>query len=725
MRRTPLLAALALAAAPLAAGEPPAFDDLFGEALEWRSSQTAWRPDGTWLTYVWKDEGGARSLQALDAARGEVPWTLPYASLIPAGESAAIAPEAYLWAPGSDALLFTAGGDFFLYRLESRQLRRLTRTAAEESEPAFSPDGERIAFVRAANLWVLELESGREMQLTDDGVPDEILNGTTDWVYWEELWNRHATGFWWSPDSRTLAFYRFDERAVERYPLLEEREQYPKIRWQRYPKAGTPIPAVKVGVVDLASRAVTWLETGDPSANYLARVHWREDGRKLAVERIDRDQTRLDLLLCEPLRGSCSPWAAQTAATWVNLGDDFRFLPDGGFLWGSEDSGWRRLDRYDPLGRRLRPLTPEGWALASLDAVVGRGGAVVVTLYRTSGLGAAERQVAWIDLETASLRWLAGSSGWHAAEIVDPTGRSWLHSWSNLDTPVRKTVESIATGAALEVPGAPVYPQALLDLPRSELFSIPGPEGSHLPARLIRPAGYDPARRYPVVMYHYGGPASQTVRNSFDARIWLWHRWLASRGYAVLAVDNQVSIFFGKRGEDRLHRRFGAIELAGQLAGVDYLRTLAWADTSRLGLWGWSGGGYNTVYSLLHAPGTWKAGVAGAPVTDFRFYDAIWTERYLGTPQENPAGYAASGTLDAAAALSDALLLVHGNGDDNVHPQNTIALLDRLVAAGRPVEDAIYPREKHRFRDAAWKHALARITDFLDEKLRPETTGSE
>ena len=718
MRRPMLAVTLALVALPAGAGAPPAFDALFDPGLSWRSSDTAWRPDGAWLTYVWKGDDGRRSLHALDATNGDSPWSLDYSALVPPGESTAIEPDAYLWAPASDALLFRAGGDLYLYRLADRGVRRLTRTEAEESDPAFSPDGSSIAFVRAANLWVLDLESGREVQLTEDGAPEELLNGTTDWVYWEELWNREAEGFWWSPDSRTLAFYRFDERAVERYPLLDERTQYPAVRWQRYPKAGTAIPAVRIGVVDVASRAVTWLETGDPAASYLARVHWRADARKLAVERLSRDQTRLDLLLCAPLRGDCATWAAQSAPTGVTLGDDFRFLADGGFVWGSEESGWRRLDRYDALGRRQRSLTPEGLALADLQGVFGRDQTLIATLYRTSGLGPAERQIAAIDLDTGAPRWLAGGPGWHKAE-VDPTGRHWLHEWSDLDTPPRKTIETIGGGPAVELPGAPVWPAALLDLPRSELFTIPGPEGSHLPVRLVKPAGFDPSRRYPVLMYHYGGPAAQVVANSFNTKVWPWHRWLAAHGYAVLAVDNQASIYFGKRGEERLHRRFGPVELAAQLAAVDYLRTLAWTDTSRLALWGWSGGGANTLYSMFHAPGTWRAGIAGAPVSDFRFYDAIWAERYLGTPQENPDGYAASAALEAAAALRDALLLVHGTGDDNVHPQNTIALLERLVASGRPVEDALYPREKHTFGDAAWKHALARMTAFLDAHLRP------
>lgn len=718
MLRFRLALALGLAALPVHGGEPPAFETLFGERLAWRATETAWRPDGEWLTYFWKDPDGRRSLRALAAATGAPAWSLEFADLIPVGESAAIAPEEYLWAPGSESLLLVAENDLFLLRLAERTLTRLTRDPAAEETPAFSPDGKRIAFVRAADVWVLDLGDGRETRLTHDGVPDEILNGTTDWVYWEEIWNREKAGLWWSPTGRTLAFYRFDLRAVERYPLLDEREPYPALRWQRYPKAGSRNPAVSVGVVEVATGAVSWLDTGDAEASYLARVHWSPQGSHLAVERLSRDQTRLDLLLCTASTGHCRDWASQSSPTWVNLGDDFRFLADGGFLWSHEETGWRRLERHDRLGRRSRSLGPDGWAIDGVEALLGADEAVVVTAHRTTEMGAGKRRVARIGLADGEWRLIGDGDGWHAAD-VDPTGRYWLHEWSDADLPVRKSLESIAGSQLADLPGAPEWPAELAALPRSEFLAIPGPGGVPLPARLIRPAGFDPARRYPVVMYHYGGPGSQVVARSAGGKMWLWHRWLAARGYAVLAVDNEASAYFGKRGEDRLHRRFGPLELAAQLAAVDYLRTQSWADTSRLGLWGWSGGGANTLYSILHSPGTWKAAVAGAPVTDFRFYDTVWTERYLGTPQENPDGYAASSSIHAAAALRDALLVVHGTGDDNVHPQNTVALLERLVEAGLPFEDAIYPREKHTFGDAAWRHVLARMTEFLDRHLDP------
>lgn len=718
-----LLVSLASETAALAAEAPP-FEALFAESLQWRSRDASFRPDGAWLSYFWQEEG-AESLRALDTATGAESWRLPFAELVPEGETAAITPKSHLWSPRANALLLDDGDDLFFYDLAARKLRRLTRSPEREEHAAFSPDGQRIAFSRAADLWTIDLATGGESRWTTDGAPDEILNGTTDWVYWEEIWHRRARALWWSPDGSAIAFYRFDIRHLDRYPLLDERETYPKIRWQRYPKAGRRNPAVKVAVVDLVDGTIRPLETGDPEASYLARVDWRPDGRILAVQRLNREQSLLELLFCVPRTGSCSVVAAQTSPTWVNLADDFRFLADDGFLWGSEESGWRRLYRHDELGRRVKAATPEEYAIAKLDALLGEG-SIAVTAFRPGGLGPARRQVLRIDLDTGAVTPLSAEGGWHGSEF-DPTGRFRLHEWSDARTPLRRTLVSVDGQIVAPLPGAPEIPAELAALPPVELLEIPGPGGSRLPARLVRPAGFDSAKRYPVLMYHYGGPGSQVVQDAYDTRrgLWLWHRWLAARGYAVLAVDNEASTFFGKRGEDRLHRRFGPLELAAQKAAVDFLGTQAWADTSRLALWGWSGGGFHTLHALFHSPGTWRAGIAGAPVTDWRFYDSIWTERYLDHPEDNPAGYRDSSPIHFADRLADTLLLVHGTGDDNVHPQNTLALLDQLIAAGKPVETALYPREKHTFTDPAWRHFLARMTDFLDRQLAPQLALQE
>ncbi len=701
-------------AAPRPSLERIPFEELYAPGNRWRSSALAFRPDGGQLAMIWK-EGESSSLRVLDSASGEVVLELPFSSLRPEGAAEAIAPKSMTWSPRGDALLLVASGDLYLLDVGTKTLRTLTRTEAEEENPTFSPDGLSLAFVRDSDLHVLELELGREIRVTADGRGDEILNGKSDWVYWEEIWNRTVEGIWWSPGGDRIAFYRFDDSAVGSYPLVDPRDPYPAIRWQRYPKAGTANPSVQIGLADAATKAIRFLDTGDPES-YLARVHWSPDGRRLAVERLNRDQTQLDLLACDPERGSCVVWASQSASTWINLNDDFHFLPDGGFLWSAEDEGWRRLYRHDPLGRRRAAVTPEGWAHAELEGVYDDGRFVIATAFRTAGLGAAERQILRIDLESLETRRIGDGDGWHSAE-VDPSGRFWVHSWSDRNHPTQKTVETTAGSVTFELPGAPEYPFDVASLPPAELLMIPGPGGSQLPAMILRPSGFEPTQRYPVLMHHYGGPGSQVVTNSWPRS--LWHKWMADRGYVVFAVDNQASNFFGKKGEDRVHRNFGPLELAGQLAGVDFLRTQAYADTSRIGLWGWSGGGTNTLYALFHSPGTWRAGVAGAPVTDWRYYDSVWTERYLDDPAGNAEGYEKSSPITAAAALADHLLLVHGTGDDNVHPQNSFALADKLIAADKPFEEAFYPRQKHGFAPGPAQHFTRRMTAFFDRHLEP------
>ena len=726
-------AAASAATAAFAAPEQPpthaAVGDLVApDASGRRPSQAAWSPDGKRLAYVWdeKGDGAEKNLWSLDIATGKREVLLRPADLgedktkdskdSKGAKDKKAEVEEYSWSPRGDSLLVLAGGDLYLESLPGHNLRRLTRTEAAEEAPHFSPDGRRIAFVRGFDLYVLDLASGAETRLTTDGQENVALNGTNDWVYGEEIWNRQPEGFWWSPDSSRIAFYHFDETPVGIYTLLDDTPLYPKVTPQKYPKSGEPNPLVKVGVVDVASGKTAWLGTGEPDS-YLARVDWTPKGDAVAVQRLSRDQKHLDLLRCSVNDGTCSPLISETWHTWINLGQDFRFLPDGRFLWGSEREGWRRLYLYGADGRAGQPVTPEGWALTALDGVAADGSWAVVTAFPTAGLGAVDRKVAKISLKSAGWEILTPEPGSHsAAAAVSPQTGAWIHTWSDADTPARSEVRQ-AGGKPIALPSAaPKFDAA--SLPKWEFLTIPGPDGSRLPARLLKPAGFDPSRRYPVIIYHYGGPGSQVVDNSWNVRS-LWHKLMAQRGFAVFSVDNQSSLFFGKHGEDKDYRRFGTVNLAGQLAGVDYLKTLPWVDASRLGLWGWSGGGSNTLYCVLNRPGVWKAAIAGAPVTDWRLYDSIWTERYLDRPQNNADGYRDSSPITYTANLKDHLLVVHGLADDNVHPQNSINLSGDLIKAGVPFEQAFYPGQKHGFRGPSSRHFYERATEFFERELAP------
>jgi dipeptidyl-peptidase 4 len=712
-----ILAALALfpAMGTAVAEQPPTQTSigalLAPEAGGRRPTLPAWSPDGKKLGFVWEKE-----LSVLDPATGrsEVVWGKKDDK---DSKDAKEEVDAYAWSPKGDAILLVTGGDLYLESLDDHEVRRLTRTEAEEEDPRFSPDGRHIAYVRNFDLYVMDIERGGELRLTSDGQENAALNGTNDWVYEEEIWDRTPEGFWWSPDSSRIAYYHFDESPVGVYPLVDDTPLYPKVNLQKYPKAGEPNPRVKVGVVDITTRRTTWLGTDDPDS-YLARVGWTPGGDAVAVQRLNRDQTRLELLRCNAADGACAPLVSETWRTWINLGRDLRFLPDGRFLWGSERDGWRRLYLYAADGHLLRPATPEGWAVTSLDGVATDGAWAVVTAYSTSGLGPIDRKVARVALTGDQAGWeiLTPEPGNHAA-VVSPRTGAWVHTWSDADTPTRSEVRPADGGRAVPLPSVPPTFDAAT-LPKWEFLTIPGPDGSRLPARLLKPAGFDPSRHYPVIIYHYGGPGSQVVGNAWSGRD-LWHKLMAQRGFAVFSVDNQSSLFFGKAGEDKDYRRFGTINLAGQLAGVDYLKTLSWVDASHLGLWGWSGGGTNTLYCVLNRPGVWKAAIAGAPVTDWKLYDTIWTERYLDRPQDNADGYRDSSPITYTPNLKDHLLVVHGLADDNVHPQNSVNLSDELVKGGLAFEQAFYPGQKHGFRGASSRHFYERATEFFTRELKP------
>jgi len=703
------------------------FEQIFegNQPGEW-PQQIAWNHDGSLLGYLLPAEGGGEDLWAMEAASGASRVLLKSSQLpAPAGEKAGQKPpsiDAWSFSPKGDGALVVSEGRPYFLALPSGEVRALGDEKVEA--PGLAPNGASLAFIRNADLHLLDLASGKVRGLTEGGEPGTTLNGIPDWVYEEEIWSRDPKGYWWSPDSRRIAYYHFDETPIARYALVDFLPTYPEVEWQPYPKAGTANPKVAIGVVDVASGETTWLKTGGEPDDYLARVHWHPGGEKVAVERLNRDQNHLEILLCDARSGECSTLLTEEAKTWVNLSQDFHFLSDGRFLWSSERTGFRHLYLHGADGSLATTLTQGAWAVTSVDAVEETGGPdgageVIFTAFSAPGLGASQRRVFRVGLDGSGLTPLTGTQGWNEAQVA-PGGKHWLHTASTADVPPLRQLVTRQGQSVAELPTGPAASFDPAALPQWDFITLWGFDGTKLPGRMLKPAGFDPAKKYPAIMYHYGCPASQMVVNRWDTRGRdLWHKRMAQRGYVVLVVDNITSTFFGKYGEDHSHRNFGPYNTDAQLAGVEFLKGLGYVDLDRIGLWGWSGGGSNTLAAVLMKPGVWKAAVAGAPVVDWYLYDTIWTERYLDHPADNPEGYKASSPLSYAANLKDALLIVHGTGDDNVHPQNTLVMSQAFIEAGVPFEQAIYPRQKHGFRGPAQVHFYKRMTDFFDRLLTP------
>ncbi len=481
---------------------------------------------------------------------------------------------------------------------------------------------------------------------------------------------------------------------------------------QRYPKAGEPNADVRLGVVSISGGPTRWMELGDPRDSLLARVHWTPDSRGLFVERLNRIQNRLDLVRADVATGEARLVLREEDPYWVDIGDIFRFLKNGAeFLWSSERDGFRHLYRYSADGRQLARLTSGEWEVTELAGVDETKGLVYFLSTEASPL---QRQLYSVNLEGGRRQRLTGPPGTHDVSMA-PGCQYSLDTFSSLQSPLRRAIYG-ANGSEWAVfMEADRQPLDEYDLRPAEIVEVKASDGALLYGRLVRPAGFQAGRKYPAVVLIYGGPHTQVVS----------HRWqelnleqvLAHRGFVVWQLDNRGSAGRGHRWESAVFRNLGAKELEDQKDGIRHLVSLGFVDESRLGIHGWSYGGYMTLYALLHAPGLFRAGVAGAPVTDWRNYDTIYTERYLGLPSENAEGYRRSSPLHDAASLKARLLLIHNIEDDNVLFQNTMQMADALQRAGRPFEMMIYPQKTHGVTGATRTHMLEAIVSFLERAL--------
>ncbi|PYU20753.1 MAG: S9 family peptidase [Acidobacteria bacterium] len=700
---------------------------------------TMWSPDGKLLSYL-DDNAGKPEIWAVEVTTGQRrvlvdaqhlrDVLLPPASRGQQTGLGRSTPPRYLWAPGGQALLFISAKELFWYDLKMGSAKKLfgagkgkrsSDEAADIDDAKISPDGRWVSFLRDHDLWLANADGGEPRQLTRGG-SEELRNGELDWVYPEEL--DLGTAYWWAPDSSKLALLRLDERAVHKYPLVDALPYTAELTEERFPEAGSPNPVARIGVVDVGGGDVRWMDTGSDPTVLLARVAWLPDSRRLAIERLNRVQNHLELLFADANSGKCETVLTERDRYWVNLpgdgfgpavSDDLHFFADGKrFLWSSERSGFRHLYLYDLAGRQIAQLTHGDWEVENVVKVDEQTQEIYFISTQKSPI---ERQLYRVALSGGEPAELTHEHGTHGVSMA-PDGKHFLDTYSTAMTPPQQRLYKADGSHLATLEDNKVSELENYDLQPEEFFTVPGADGTPLGAAIIKPAGFDASRKYPVIVYLYGGPHAQVVRDVWAGSTFLWNELMAEKGFVIFMLDNRGTAGRGHKFETPVYHHFGNVELADQLAGVKWLSKQPYVDSTRVGIWGWSFGGYMTCMAMLRGSDFFKAGFAGAPVTDWRRYDTIYTERYMGTPEENPEGYRDSSPVNFASGLQGKLLIAHANGDDNVHFSNSVALEEKFVAAQKYAEFLIYADRGHGISDnAARIHIFNRAAQFFVQNL--------
>lgn len=685
-----------------------------------------WRADGErWVT-VERDAQGRPTLVQVQAASGERDTLVTTAELTPPGRNEPLGIYEFSFSPdGRRLLLFTEArevwrdrtrGTYWIFDLEERSLEPVSEEAGPQMFAKFSPDGGRVAFVRRHDLFVVDLETGRETALTTSGDAN-IINGTTDWVYEEELGFRDA--FRWGPEGRRIAYLQLDQSPVDSFPYRVDHDSlYSEISWVRYPKAGTENSRVRVGVVEVASGETSWLELPFTNGHYIARLAWPGSSDRVAIQLLNRRQNRLELVHGDVATGDTSTVLVEEDSAWVDLGGRFHPVEgSGSFVWAGEPGDHRHLYLHRRDGTLVRQLTSGDREVTAVHGVDSDRGRVYYTAARPSAL---TRSVYWVGLDGSGPHRVAGGDGVHSADFA-PGFRYFVDRHSTAGEPPTSTLRR-GDGSEVRTLVDNATLRARVDslgLAPPEFIRVEAADGTPLNGYLIRPPDFDPEEEYALLMYVYGGPGSQTVMDRWGGRRYLWHQMLAQRGILVASVDNRGTGARGRDFEKQTYLKLGQLESADQRAARRQLAGRPYVDGARTAIWGWSYGGYLTLMSTLTGQGEgFAAGVSVAPVTHWKLYDTIYTERYMWTPEGNPDGYRKGAPLEYADRLESDLLLVHGTGDDNVHFQNTVRMVDALEEANEQFSLRIYPNAQHGIGGATMQMNLFRmITDHLEGAL--------
>jgi dipeptidyl-peptidase-4 len=685
----------------------------------------AWLDDGSVVIYDSRIPAARRSFERLEPATGSRKTMVDAVRALADMKSAAPGvdtSEGLPWPLAFDGTgrqaLYLFNGDVFVLDLAGARFRRLTSTASEEKSASFSPDGHRVAYVRDNDLYVFDLVANRELRLTHDG-SETTLNGTLSWVYWEEVFGRRDIGYWWSPDSQAIAYLQSDDSQVDLCNFVDFIPFSPRVIQQRYARVGRANPRVRVGLLELGREGTTWISINDKPFEYIVRVEWLSDGKRVSLEAMTRAQTELSLYLADRNTGAASRILTETNPGWVNMTDDLYFLKDGQhFLWPSERDGYMHLYRYRLDGTLENQVTKGPWALASAggiaywvrQALVGvdeKDDWIYFTALERSSI---ERHLYRVHSDGSGMTRISQESGTHRISM-SPDARSYLDTFSDIRTLPALVLHS-GDGSNPRILAAP-RPEVLtpFDVQFPELSTIPADDGFAMPAEILKPKGFQANHKYPVILYVYGGPAAPQISNAWQQNV-LWDQLLLDAGYVVALVDNRSATGISKRLENTILKHAGEAETPDFVAAVHWLKKQPWVDANRVGVWGWSYGGTMTL-NLLTRSQEFKAGIAVAPVTDWRYYDSKWTESIMKRPEDNADGYDSTSVVRRAGQLHGHLLIVNGTYDDNVHPENEQAFINALVAAGKQFEMMNYPMRKHGITDQqATLHLYRLMLDF-------------
>jgi len=608
---------------------------------------------------------------------------------------------------------FTA--DYFLYNLETKEL---TKILEQVQEPVFSPDGKKIAYVKENNIFIYDVTSKTNNQITTDGKKNEIINGITDWVYEEEF--AFVRAFDWSKDSKKIGFIRFDESQVPEFSMsVFGKNLYPKIETFKYPKAGEKNSLVSLHLYNVDSKTTKKVDLSQYSDFYIPRIEWTNDANVLSAKIVNRHQDNLDLLFIDGTSAATKVVLNEKDKSYIDFidKDNLTFLNDNSFIWTSEKDGFNHIYWYDKTGKLINQVTKGNWEVTEYYGFDEKTKSV---FYQSTENGSINRDVYSISLDGKNKTRLTENLGTNKATF-SPNFEYFINSFSSASQPTAYTLNDAKTGKQLQVIESNEALASRLkayNLPQKEFFVLKTEKGDELNAWILKPKDFDPSKKYPVFMYQYSGPGSQQVNNEWSNHDDFWFMMLTQQGYIVACVDGRGTGFKGADFKKVTYKQLGKYEVEDQIDAAKVIGNYPYVDKSRIGIWGWSYGGFMSSNCILKGNDVFKMAIAVAPVTNWRFYDSVYTERYMQTPQENPGGYDNNSPINFVERLKGKYLLIHGSGDDNVHVQNSMQMMEALIQANKQFDSQIYPDKNHGIYGGKTRIQLFnKMTNFIQNNL--------